>query len=131
MIRTSNRQKLLVTSALLVLLTGSFAIADASNKWRLQFSGKAKSNGTIVLKFFPTSGDPISVEIPIAKGTSENGVAKVVTTVLQSELPTDHYHVERDDGEDVLIKRRLFTEWFDIVVVSNTVEHVRIRPDRE
>ena len=83
------------------------------------------------MKIFPTSGDPITVEIPIAKNTSENGVAKAVTTVLQNELPKDHYHVERDDGEDVLIKRHLFTDWFDIVVVSNTVEHVRIRPDRE
>lgn len=131
MTRKRKGSKALIAGAVAIILTSSIAFADVSNKWRLQFSGKAKSNGTIVLKFFSNEVESISVEIPIEKGTSENGVAKVVTSVLKSELPKEHFHVERDDGEDVLIKRHMFTERFDIEIVSNTVEHVRIRPDRE
>jgi hypothetical protein len=39
--------------------------------------------------------------------------------------------VERDDGEDVLIKKRLGADRFEVEVQSNTVAGVRIRRDRE
>jgi hypothetical protein len=39
--------------------------------------------------------------------------------------------VERDDGKDVLIKARHGAANFDLTIVSNSVEHVRINPDRE
>ena len=29
-----------------------------------------------------------------------------VVKALREQMPEDHYHIERDDGEDVLIKRR-------------------------
>lgn len=107
------------------------ALASPSNKWRLQFSGKAQSDGVIVLKLSPVGGTPITVEIQVPDNTSENGVAKVVTKSLKKQLPSDGYHVERDDGEDVLIKAKRGAANFDIEIVSNTVEHVRINPDKE
>lgn len=119
--------------ALTVLLVSAAAAAQArdSNKWRLEFSGGADSDGVIVLRITPRGGEPITAEIPIADGTGENKVAKTVVNGLQQQLPQDRYHVERDDGEDVLIKKRFGEENFSVDIVSNSVKGVRINPDRE
>lgn len=113
------------------LLLANVALASPSNKWRLQFSGNAHSDGVIVMRFAPVGGEPITVEIEIADGTRENLVAKVVTETLQESLPEEAFHVERDDGEDVLVKKRRGAANFDFEVVSNSVKHVRINPDKE
>jgi hypothetical protein len=102
-----------------------------SNKWRLQFSGKANSDGTIVLKLTPKTGESYTAEIAVKNNTGENGVAKTVVKGLKAQLPKDLFHVERDDGEDVLIKKRFGKENFAVEIVSNTVDGVRINPDRE
>ena len=39
--------------------------------------------------------------------------------------------VETDDGEDVLVKKRGGTPDFEIIVVRNTAEGLRISLDRE
>jgi hypothetical protein len=62
---------------------------------------------------------------------SENEVAEQAMNFLAANLPNDIYHVERDDGEDVLVKRRMGAENFELVIVSNTVEGVRINLDKE
>jgi hypothetical protein len=102
-----------------------------SNKWRLQFSGNAESDGVITMKFTPKKGEPTVAEIPIKKGTSENGVAKAAVKALKAQLPKDQYHIERDDGEDVLVKRKFGGVYFGYELVSNTVKGVRINPDKE
>jgi hypothetical protein len=115
-----------------VLLAVAFPAQAASNKWRLQFSGNAESNGTIVMHITPKGGEMIETRTEINKGRSENGVAKDVTESLHAQLPHGHFHVERDDGEDVLIKRKHHDDArFDVKVVSNTVKGVRINPDHE
>lgn len=105
--------------------------ARPSNKWRLQFSGGAKTDGVITLRFQPKDGSPIVTETAIKKGTGENAVAKAVVTSLKAQLPKDKFHIERDDGEDVLVKKRFGKSDFDFEVVSITVQGVRINPDRE
>jgi hypothetical protein len=120
-----------LATSIVALAVCATALANPSNKWRLQFSGSARSAGVIVLKLSPVAGDPITVEIEVPDNTSENHVAKIVTETLQQQLPSDGFHVERDDGEDVLIKKRHGTANFDLAIVSNSVEHVRINPDRE
>ena len=117
--------------AALLLAAALTAQAKPSNKWRLQFSGGADSDGTIVLRISPEGGTPIEASIDIEDGTGENHVAKDVVKGLKAQLPEDGYHVERDDGEDVLIKKRHGTADFDLEIVSNTVKGVRINPDRE
>ena len=118
-------------AASLMLMT-AVAAASNSNKWRLQFSGGADSDGTIVLRLTPKDGQAMEVAIDIEDGRSENGVAKDVTESLHAQLPHGHFHVERDDGEDVLIKRKHHDDArFDVKVVSNTVKGVRINPDHE
>ena len=113
------------------LVVSALAFAHPSNKWRLQFSGGSHSDGEIVLQFSPRGGEAFTVHIPVPAGESENAVAKTVTTVLRDKLPSDAFHVERDDGEDVLIKKKHGAANFDLIVVFNSVKHVRINPDRE
>jgi hypothetical protein len=117
--------------ALLLLAASLAAEASPSNKWRLQFSGGANSDGTIVLLISPEGGTPIEASIAIKDGTGENSVAAAVVKGLKAQLPKDHFKVERDDGEDVLIKKRSRAPKFDVTVVSNDVEGVRIRPEHE
>ena len=129
----SPRAKLTLYTALASLLIAlPFAAQAASNKWRLQFSGNAESNGTIVMHITPKGGETIETRTDIKKGRSENHVAKDVVESLHDQLPHGHFHVERDDGEDVLIKRKhLDDARFDVKIVSNTVKGVRINPDKE
>ena len=107
------------------------ASASTSNKWRLQFSGKANSDGSIVIVVTPRQGETIRAIIDIEDNTGENAVAKAVTKSLKAQLPHDHFHVERDDGEDVLIKKHHGDSNFSVKIESNTVKGVRINPDRE
>jgi len=109
-----------------------FAIADStSNKWRIEFDGSADSDGAITLRLSPKGGIPFDVTTTITDGTSENKVAKTVVESLKSQLPKDGYSVERDDGEDVLIKRKSGVANFGLEVISNTVKNVDIDLDKE
>jgi hypothetical protein len=116
---------------LLCFCAVSWAATSPSNKWRLQFSGGAHSDGVIVILITPKNGQATTAEIAIKKGTGENAVAKKVTRDLKVLLPKDYFHVERDDGEDVLIKKRRKGQNFAVDIVSNSVKGVRINPDRE
>ena len=113
------------------LLVSASVFAKPSNKWRLEFSGGADSDGVIVINITPVDGETISTETSIEDGTGENAVAKAVVKSLKLQLNKDHFKVERDDGEDVLIKKRRRTPDFDVEIVSNTVEGVRIHPEHE
>jgi hypothetical protein len=116
----------------LLLIAFTFNVqASTSNKWRLQFSGGADSDGVITMTILPKDGLPITVTASIEDGRGENDVAKDVVAALKAQLPEDQFHVERDDGEDVLVKKRFGAADFGIEVVSNTVKGVRINPDRE
>lgn len=129
--RINFTRSLCVLLCLLASATDLSAGVGTSNKWRLQFSGGANSDGIITMKFTPKKGEPSVAEIPIKKGTGENDVAKAVVKALQAQLPKDQYHIERDDGEDVLVKRKLGGVYFGYELVSNTVKGVRINPDKE
>lgn len=116
----------------LLLLLCSFAVqaAPMENKWRLQFSGNAESDGVLVLAITPKGGEQILVEVPVKDRTGENAVARQVRDVLRAQVGKD-YKVERDDGEDVLVKRRSGRPVFSVEVVSNSIRGVRLSLDRE
>ena len=120
-----------ITLCLLAVLCSLLAEARPSNKWRLQFSGGANSDGEIVITITPKGGMPITTTVAIEEGRSENRVAKDVVDGLEDQLDEEIYHVERDDGEDVVIKRRRGEADFEIEVSSNSVKGVRINIDRE
>lgn len=121
---------LLLAPLLALASANARAEADRSNKWRLQFSGAAESAGEIVLAVTDSKGANFQVTVPIERNDGENRVSSKVRRALDKALPWG-WRVERDDGEDVLVKRRLYHPRFEIAMVSNTVKDVRITFDRE
>lgn len=116
--------------SLALLSSLAFASADVENKWRLQLSGDAESAGQIILAIAPLNEEAVTVTVPIADDLDENAVAAAVANALSLHLG-EHYQVERDDGEDVLVKRQPGEKKFSISVVENTVAGVRINLDEE
>ena len=104
--------------------------AGVNNKWRLQFSGDADSAGRIVLQLAPAEGEPMTASVEIAQGRGENAVARDVRDALRAQVG-ERYHVEVDDGEDVLVKKRRDQPDFVVTVVEDSVQGVRIALDAE
>ena len=107
------------------------AFALPSNKWRIQCSEGAKSAGEILFRFTPKGATPFEVKVGVPKGTGENAVARLIRDTFRRTLDAKRFHVEVDDGEDVLVKKKGGAPDFDLEVVSNTVKAVRINLDRE
>ena len=114
----------------LVLVASLACAAGVENKWRLQFSGGAESDGRIVLALAPAVGAPLRATARIRNGRSENGVARDVAAALQAQAGK-RYDIEVDDGEDVLVKKHDGERDFVITIVENSVRGVRIEPDAE
>jgi hypothetical protein len=117
----------------LALLLGAAAPASArtSNKWRLQCSEGAKSTGVIVFRFEFKDAADFDVVVQIPDGTSENHVARIIRDTFREKLDPAKFHVEVDDGEDVLVKAQSGQPDFGIKVTKKTVKAVRINMDRE
>jgi hypothetical protein len=107
------------------------AAATESNKWRIECNHNAHSDGDVVFRVHPKGGEPIDVTVKIAKGTSENAVAKAISAAFKARLPSDGYHVEVDDGEDVLVKKKMGAANFNLMLVSTTVENVKFHIEKE
>lgn len=103
----------------------------ASNKYRIQVSEGARSDGEIVFAFSPEGVAAFEIAVPIAKGTGENSVARKIRDVLRAKLDAKAFSVEVDDGEDVLVKKKSGQPDFGLKIVSNSVKAVRINLDRE
>lgn len=126
---------LLVVCTSATLAAGYAAVSQAdtstSNKWRIEFDGGANSDGEIVFRVTPEGGEPIDVNARINDGTGENRVASKVRDAFREQLPDGAYHVEKDDGEDVLVKRRGDTPDFSVELVSSSVKSVDIDIEHE
>jgi hypothetical protein len=101
-----------------------------SNKWRIEVSEGANSDGVIHFRVTPDGGQPTDVEIPIKDGRGENGVASDIRDGLRKGLDKERYHIETDDGEDVLVKKRKGPN-FELKLVSSTVKSVRFDIEKE
>lgn len=116
---------------LLALLVAAPTFAKPSNKWRVEMDGRAKVDGEIELSIAQGGGEPTVVVIAIPKGTSENAAARIARDRLREVFGKDVYQVEVDDGEDVLIKAKRGTRDFDLVLVRNTADGLRLDLERE
>ena len=103
---------------------GSFTTASGP------MGGAAESAGELVFAVRDEAGASYEVVVPIEGNDGENRVASKVRGALDRELPRG-WRVERDDGEDVLVKRRWGRPLFEVSLVSSTVKDVRINFDRE
>ena len=104
---------------------------DYSNAWRIEVSEGANSDGEILFRVTPKDGTSQDVKIVIDNGTSEDHVARVIKDTFEKQLDTSRYDVEIDDGEDVLVKKDLTEARFALVLVSSTVQSVRLHVQKE
>ena len=112
-------------------LASAPVMASPSNKWRIEVSEGAKSDGEMIFYLAPEGGEPIEIRVAIKKGTGENKVARKIHDAFQRQLPGDLYNIEVDDGEDVLVKKRSKGVKFDLTLVSSSVKAVRIDIEKE
>ena len=112
-----------------LLSTASYA-GELSNKWRIKVNHSAKSDGT-VFRVSPEEQPSIDVTVNIKKGTRENKVAVAIKEAFKAQLPKDGYHIERDDFEDVLVKKRGDTPKFGLELISSNIEKVSIKLEKE
>jgi hypothetical protein len=101
-----------------------------SNKWRVNVSESAKSDGTILFRVTPKDGTAVDVPVAIKDGTSENHVARTIRDAFRATLDKDEFHSETDDGEDVLLKKRKGPD-FELKFVESDVKAVRIHVRKE
>jgi hypothetical protein len=114
-------------------LAGQTALADdakPSHRWRIEVSEGANSDGTIRFVVTPAGGDVTTVEVPIKKGRHENDVAKDVRDAFIRTLPAGQYHVEVDDGEDIIVSNKEPYAAFSVAMVDSTVKSVRVEVER-
>jgi hypothetical protein len=121
-------------AAALVLACGAAAAADDqpaySNKWRIEVSESAKSDGTMLFRVTPKQGTPVEVTVSIKDGRGENNIAKDIRDAFKAALDAKSFHTETDDGEDVLLKKKKGPD-FALVLVESTVEAVRLNIEKE
>jgi hypothetical protein len=115
----------------LVVVAQDAAKPDLSNKWRIQISEGAKSDGELRFLISPKDGTPLEVAVEIKDGRWENGIAKDIRDRLRQALDAKAFHVEVDDGEDVLVQKRGKAPRFELRLLESTVKATRIGIDKE
>jgi hypothetical protein len=124
---------LLPAFAAVVMFAAAPALAEdlkLSNKWRVEVSEGAKSDGTILFRVTPKDGQPVDVPVAIKDGTSENSVARTIRDAFRAGLDKEEFHSETDDGEDVLLRKRKGPT-FELKLVESTVKATRVRIEKE
>jgi hypothetical protein len=123
--------KIILFFGLALFISSTVYAGDLSNKWRIKINHNAKSDGEIVFRLSPENQTAIDVTVHIKAHTMENSVAADIKKAMKAQLPKDGFHVERDDFEDVLIKKRGDTPDFGLELVSSSVEGVSIDIHKE
>jgi hypothetical protein len=101
-----------------------------SNKWRIEVKEGANNDGVARFRVTPKGEAPIEVTVNIKDGRSENGVARDVKNTFKAALDAKRFHVEGDDGEDVLVKKKGGPD-FSIVLVESTLKGTHFDLERE
>jgi hypothetical protein len=111
--------------------SASEAKVELSNNWRIEVDGSADSDGTIVFRITPKDGTATDVTVPIQKGSSENEAAKAIVSAFKLQLPKGGFKSERDDGEDVLLKKDGKTPDFALEIVSASALNLKLKLEKE
>src|SRR5512137_631007 len=110
--------------------TAPAAPLKLSNKWRIEVHEGSNNTGTLLFRVTPDKGTATDVLVNIKKGRSENGVATDIKNTFKKVLDPKVYHVETDDGEDVLVKKRKGPN-YEVKLVESTLKGTRINIDKE
>jgi len=102
-----------------------------SNKWRIEVSEGANSDGEFVFHVTPKGGTTQVITVQVDDGESEDHVARTIKRAFEKQLDTSRYDIEMDDGEDVLVKKDFTEPRFALEVISSTVKSVRLRVQKE
>ena len=102
-----------------------------SNKWRIEVSEGANSDGVILFNVTPKGGTAQEVSVTVKDGASENHVARVIRDAFEKQLDSRKFGAEVDDGEDVLVKKHHSEPDFALQLVSSTVKGVRLNIEKE
>lgn len=100
---------------------------ELTGKWRIVCDGRASSDGQIEFRVTPYQGEPSTVSVQIANGRSENQVARDIRDAFIAQLDKARYHIETDDGEDVLVKRKGDQPKFLLELLSSGVQSLSIK----
>ena len=101
-----------------------------SNKWRIEVKEGANNDGVARFRVTPKGEAAIDVNVNIKDGRSENGVARDVKNTFKAALDAKRFHVEGDDGEDVLVKKKGGPD-FSIELVESTLKGTHFDLERE
>jgi hypothetical protein len=101
-----------------------------SNKWRIDIKEGANNDGVLRFQLTPKGGAATEVVVNLKDGRSENGVATDVENAFKAALDKKHFHVEKDDGEDVLVKKKGGPD-FSIVLLEDTVKGTHVDLEKE
>ena len=124
--------KTLIPAAALVLACLSApALAERSNKWRIEVDDAARASGEVELSFTPAGAEATTIVVPIPAGTGEDTAAALIRTAIDQRFGEGVYATEIDDGEDVLVKAHGSTPDFDLVLVRNTATGLELDLEQE
>ncbi|MFC3816011.1 hypothetical protein [Lysobacter sp. GCM10012299] len=126
----SAPKKWTMVASWVLLCASAIALASPSNKWRIQVSSDADSDGIVAFHIAPVKEPAIDVSVAIPKDAGENHIARLIRDQLRAKLG-DSYRVEVDDGEDVLVKKHHGDANFELTITQKTAKGVRITLDRE
>jgi hypothetical protein len=124
-------RQLAIAAVVAVVIGSGAALADPSNKWRIVVNHSSDSAGEVVFRITPVGGEPLDVTTTFEKSTRENDIAKHMVKAFKAQLDKDTYHIERDDWEAVLVKKRHGAEDFDLALVSSSLPGVAFDLKRE
>lgn len=101
-----------------------------SNKWRIEVKEGANNDGVARFRVTPQGESAIEVTVNIKDGRSENGVARDVKNTFKAALDPKRFHVEGDDGEDVLVKKKGGPD-FALELLESTLKGTHFDLERE
>lgn len=124
------RPVIAVLAAISLATIATLAQADPAGKWRIEFGDHADNDGVLTLRVSPDGGAPVDVETKITAKSGLERVAKTVRDSLRVSLG-EGYHVETDDGEDVVVGRKGKTPRFYLRLASSTLTGLQVKIKRE
>ena len=101
-----------------------------SNKWRIEVKEGANNDGVMRFRVTPEGESAINVTVEVRDGRSENGVARDVKKAFKAALDPKRFHVEGDDFEDVLLKKKGGPD-FALQLLESTLKGTHVDLERE